>query len=389
MASSAAFPFEGPGPVPTRPGTSVGPAAATPLTPPAPLAPGGVAHRPHELFGFLPYWSIGDWTDAYLRYDLLTTIALFGVGVADDGSLVQSGSGWAAVTGDRAAAIIDHAHQAGVRVVITFESFGTRHNHRFLASAAARATFVREALALVERLGTDGADLDIEELDTVDRTPYRLLVAEYASASHGADPASEVSVATNANVSGARMAADALAGGADRAFMMGYAYRVAATNTTGSVAPLAAIGVRLDLAASLDLYASNAVPMDRVILGLPYFGMTWPTVTSDLHAPRQPDAAGLGHGQVFRPSSLSAAGPPPGAVLDRDLVESSARLTWFDQAKGSWFQTYYDDPVSLAPKYQLAVERGLAGIGIWALGDDRGQPGYWEAIAAALDPGHG
>ena len=61
-----------------------------------------------------------------------------------------------------------------------------------------------------------------------------------------------------------------------------------------------------------------------------------------------------------------------------------ARLTWFDRAQKTWFQTYYDDPVTLAPKEQLAVERGLAGIGIWALGDDAGQPGYWETISTTL-----
>ena len=354
---------------------------------PSPLASGAVAQRPREVFGYLPYWSMADWTDGYLRYDLLTTIAFFGIGVADDGGLRRSGPGYTAFMSDLATTIIDHAHAAGVRVVITFESFGATHNHRFLSDPAARERFVGQATTLIADRGIDGANLDVEGMAGADRAAFGTLVGAVAGAIHGADPASEVTVAVNGNVSGARAAAVAVAAGADRAFLMGYSYRVGSTITTGSVAPITGVGSTLDLVASLDLYAAAAVPADRIILGLPYFGMTWPTVGSDLHSPRQPDSAKLGRGRSFRPSSVAAAGPPPGSILDHDPIEASARYTWFDAKRKSWFQTYFDDPSTLAPKEGLAVQRGLAGIGLWALGDDYGAPGYWETVAATLGVG--
>ncbi len=194
-------------------------------------------------------------------------------------------------------------------------------------------------------------------------------------------------MSTNGNVSGARMAAGAVSAGADRAFLMGYSYRVGSTVTTGSVAPITGVGTTLDLVASLDLYAAAGVPADRIILGLPYFGMTWPTLTRDLHSPRQPDSAKLGRGRSFRPSSIATSGPPAGSVLDHDPIEASARYTWFDAKRNTWFQTYFDDPATLAPKQGLAAQRGLAGFGLWALGDDHGAPGYWETVAATLGVG--
>ncbi len=360
--------------------------SATPQSP-VPLASGAVADRPLEVFGFLPYWSMADWTDGYLRYDLLTTIAFFGIGVADNGALRRSGPGWTAFMSDRATTIIDHAHAAGVRIEITFESFGLSHNHRFLSNPTARDRFVAEASALIAQRGIDGADLDVEDVAGADRADFALLVGATADALHGSDPTSEVSVSTNGNVSGAQMAAAAISAGADRAFLMGYSYRVGATVTTGSVAPITGVGTNLDLVASLDLYAVAAVPADRIILGLPYFGMTWPTLTGDLHSPRQPDSAKLGKGQAFRPSSLATSGPPAGSALDHDPIEASARYTWFDAKRKSWFQTYFDDPSTLAPKQGLAVQRGLAGVGLWALGDDHGAPGYWETVAATLGVG--
>ena len=376
---------------PTPSGAAVGPAgspdASGGVPSPSPLRSDQVVHRPTEVFGFLPYWSMADWTDGYLRYDLLTTIAFFGVGVRQTGSLIQSGAGFEALQSARGATIIQHAHAAGVRVVITFESFGVTRNHAFLASAKARAAFVTQAIAFVTSHGLDGLNLDVEGVSAADRPAFGELVGAVATAMHAANPASEVSVAVNANVSGARMAQVALAAGVDRAFLMGYAYRVASSPTVGSIAPYSGVGTTLDLVKSLDLYAANGVPSERIILGLPYYGLTWPTVSDEPHAARQPAAAGFGSGRSFRPRTIVATGPPSGSFLDYDPVEQAARRTWYDVDRGTWYQTYFDDPTTLAPKEHLAVERGLAGVGIWALGDDAGQPGYWETIATTLGIG--
>ncbi len=373
------------------PGASVPSAASVALASvvpsPSPLRSDQVVHRPTEVFGFLPYWSMADWTDAYLRYDLLTTIAFFGVGVRQNGTLILSGPGYEAFTSPRADTIIQHAHAAGVRVVITFESFGTSKNKKFLAKAAYRDAFVAEAAAFVVTHGIDGVNLDLEGLDGVDRPAFGELVGTLAGTIHTANPEAEVSVATNANVSGARMARVALAAGADRAFLMGYAYRVASSPATGGIAPLTGVGTALDLVESLDLYEANGVASEEIILGLPYYGMTWATASAEIHAARQPTSAGFGTGRAYRPRTAIGVPPPPGQVLDYDPVEQVARLTWYDAALKTWFQTYYDDPATLTPKEHLAVDRGLAGIGIWALGDDAGQPGYWETIAYTLGLG--
>ena len=65
-----------------------------------------------------------------------------------------------------------------------------------------------------------------------------------------------------------------------------------------------------------------------------------------------------------------------------DTFEQSVVLTGWDLADATWTQLYYDDAAALAPKAQLALRRGLAGVGLWALGFDRGQPGYWNVLAS-------
>jgi spore germination protein YaaH len=352
----------------------------------APLTAGQVSHNlSADVFGYLPYWSIGTWTDAYLHYDLLTTIAFFGVGVNDNGTLNTTSAGYKAYMSDTATTIIQHAHAAGVRTVITFQSFGLDHNAAFFSNPTAQQTFVQQATALMSSRGADGANLDVELISGIYFPAYGALVKSLGDAARATNPIAQISVATNGNTSGSTMAATAVANGADRAFLMGYAYRSAGSNPTGSISPLVRTDGGLSLSASLDMYAAKGVPANRILLGLPYYGMTWPTVDSSLHAARQPASAGLGAGKAFFPSSLPGA-RPPGAVLDYDPVEQSARLTWFDATVNSWYQTYYDDGRSLAPKEHLVLDRGLGGMGIWALGYDRGQSGYWETIAAIFRP---
>ena len=81
---------------------------------------------------------------------------------------------------------------------------------------------------------------------------------------------------------------------------------------------------------------------------------------------------------------LAQDGLPAGATVDHDTVEKSARITWYDETKASWYQTYYDDPQSMAPKAKLAVTRGLAGMGIWALGYERGAPDLHYKIVTGV-----
>ena len=362
--------------------SSAGAPAVSAQVPLAPLTADQVSHRlTREVFGYLPYWELNSGIDAYLRYDLLSTIAFFGVGIKADGSLDTTTAGYKAYVSDLATQIIENAHAAGVRTVITFQSFGTTKNAAFFSDAAAQATFVNQAVALMSARGADGANLDVEDIAGTYFPAYGALTGVFRSAAMAVNPIATISVATNGNTSGARMAAVAIANGADRAFLMGYNYRSSGSNPVGSIDPLVRAGGGLSLSTSLDLYATYGVPLDRVLLGLGYYGRSWPTVSADLRAARQTNTSLYGSSQVFYPRTLPASAT--GATFDYDPVEQSARLTKFDASRNTWVQTYYNDPVTLAAKIGLTNQRNLAGMGIWALGYDRGEPGYWDAVANA------
>ena len=344
-----------------------------------PLQQGQVAARSVDVFGYLPYWKIDSSIDSYLRYDVLDTIALFGVTFRADGSFNTTDPSYKTVTGSTAATVIQHAHAAGDRVVITFESFNADHNAQFLANPDAQSTFITNAIVLLRQLGADGLSIDIEGLSGTYFDEYGAFVAAVRTAVLAYDPAGQVSVATNSNPSGAKMAAAAAANGADRIFLMGYGYRSASSSPVGSIDPLVTASGNQNLTWSLDQYAAAGVPAQKLILGLPLYGRQWPTVTSGFGSARQPAAAYGGGGPVFVQDLPAAAAD---LSVRYDAFEQSVVLTGWDLADATWTQLYYDDAASLAPKAQLALRRGLAGIGLWALGFDRGQPGYWNVLAS-------
>lgn len=356
------------------------PAQGGPLTP---LGPDRLMETlDREVYGYLPYWEIDGTIDAYLRYDLLSTLSLFSITYNADGTINTSLAGYRGITGDTAALLIERAHAAGVRVEITVTSFGTSKNAAFFSDPVAQATAIAQTVDLVAARGADGVNVDVELIEGTYFDEYGSFLAALRSALQSRNPYARVTVATNANTSGSKMAKWATDAGADLAFLMGYNYRGASSNPVGSISPLARADGGLSLSRSLDMYAEQGVPPGRIVLGLPYYGRTWPTVSGELNAVRQTDSTLHGSPRVFYVRDLAAAAS--GAIPGYDPVEHSAWLARWDPAKATWVQTYYDSPTSLAAKYDLARVRGLAGVGIWALGYDRGEPGYWELIAATF-----
>ena len=53
---------------------------------------------------------------------------------------------------------------------------------------------------------------------------------------------------------------------------------------------------------------------------------------------------------------------------------------WLGGTRGSVAFAMYDSPATLRPKLALALDNGLAGAGFWALGYERGLPGYVDLM---------
>jgi spore germination protein YaaH len=166
---------------------------------------------------------------------------------------------------------------------------------------------------------------------------------------------------------------------------MGYDYRTGRSQP-GASAPLdRSDGGTASLRRSLDLYAALGVPPDRLLLGLPLYGVAWPVAGPVIGAPS------TGRGAAWFPRSNVDLLADPSIQPMRDEVEQvEVYALGSDGTVGeppadpsasvdpdrTWRAVYVDSPDTLAPKLELANERGLAGAGFWAIGYERGLPGY-------------
>jgi spore germination protein YaaH len=373
--------------------TAPQPTAAAGSAIPDPTGPAPTVTVPgHELYGYLPYWEMDDPGIAeHVAATPLTTLAMFSVTHTAKGALNANGRGYRAITGDTGRRLIREARERGVRVELAYTSFGGPRNRRLLEDEALQAEVIRSLVALAAELEVDGINVDVEALDPVLVPAYGSFVADLRAAVLAQDPSDTVSVATGAHALGAGMAVAAAAAGADRIFLMGYDYRTGRSEP-GATSPLdRSDGGTASLRRSLDLYAALGVPADRLLLGLPLYGVEWPVAGPVIGAPS------TGRGEAWFPRAHVDLLGDPSIQPERDEVEQvEIYLLGSDGSVGgppaepsssaspaasvgparTWRAVYVDSPETLAPKLGLANERGLAGAGWWAIGYDRGLPAY-------------
>lgn len=386
--------------------------APDPMTNPASLGPdGGPALAPgetarpraptvpgHEIYGFLPYWEMdGKDIVEQVAGTPLTTLGLFSVTHTAKGAINTKQRGHTLISGDVGTRLIRGAHERGVRVELVYSSFGGARNRKLLESPELQATVIASLVAYASKLGVDGINVDMEALDPTLVPAYGGFVRDLRAAVRVVDPTHTVSVATGGHALGAAMALAAAAAGADRIFLMGYDYRTGRSEP-GASAPLdRSDGGTASLRNSLDMYAALGVPADRLLLGLPLYGVEWPVAGPVIGAPS------TGRGQPWFPRANVELLTDPTAIPLRDDVEQvEVYLIASDGTIGpptpqpetepspsvspgssaapvperTWRAIYVDSPATLAPKMALANERGLAGSGFWAIGYEQGLPGY-------------
>lgn len=358
-------------------GAVASPSATATITPPTPG---------HELYGYVPYWEMDDGIAAHLGRTPLTTVALFSVTHTGKGALSTTQQGYRRITGGIGERLIRETHERGARVEIVYTSFGTDRNRRLFERTDLQDAVIESLVALVGRVGADGVNVDVELLEAPFVPAFGAFVGRLRDAVREADPDGQVSVATGAGPLGAGMAVAAAQAGADRIFLMGYDYRVAAS-APGASAPLdRSDGGERSLRWSLDLYDALGVPREKLLLGLPLYGMTWPVAAPLIGAPQ------TGRGDAWIPRRNEDLLRDEAAVPIRDEIEQVD--VYFIGSDGSlaapkpgasasaedldrtWTAVYVDSPETLAPKMALANERGLAGSGFWAIGYERGLAGY-------------
>jgi len=343
------------------------PAATAPPAPAPPSLAGAPALQPHEIFGFAPYWSLPESTG----FDLagMTTLAYFSVDVNGDGSIAENGPGWTGYQSQALADLVTRAHAAGDRVVLTATCFGQHALDELAADPTSGGRLGANLVQLVQAKNLDGINIDFEGKGPQDRAGLDTMMAAVSAAMRQADPHWQVTMDTYASAAGDPGGFYDIAGlnpNVDAFFVMGYDMND--PSTPSPTAPLTGAGFS-DFDAAQQ-YAA-AVGPSKVILGVPYYGYDWPTAGPGLGDPATGPATPVSYAQV-----VAQGGPV--------YWDQITQTPWTSYEVGTqWYQTWFDDPTSLALKAQLANTYHLAGLGIWAMGMEGDTPAMLAALRGA------
>ena len=328
-----------------------------------------------EVYGYLPYWQLDAGTAKRLDYRHLSTIAFFAVPVRASGALDRQSRGYRAYVSRAARAVTTAAHARGVRVVPPFQVFHVPPLRRLLDSPRAQQRFIREALDLMARRRADGANLDVEPIPTSLASKYAAFVGRFSRAMHRRFKGAHLAVATPAIVS------DRLLRGlepvVDRMFVMTYDYHWRGSNRPGPVAPLA--DGPHNVARTIRNYL-RLVPARKLILGVPYYGYSWPVrkVEGTWRVRAHPEQWGGVRGITYA-SALAWLARPPSVRVHHD-ARSGSWFRYVNRSEGTVREVHFESAPSATLKFNFAIANGLAGVGVWTLRNDAGSQGMAGAI---------
>jgi spore germination protein YaaH len=361
-----------------KPASAIGPQAAAGAT--GAMAVGASGLR-REVFGFLPYWTLGASTTV-LDWHTLSTVAYFSVGCLQSGYLDKTKpdgsatSGWGGWTSSKMTTLISTAHQNHTRVVLSVSCFawssaGATRQARLLGSATARSNLARSVAAAVRDRGADGVNLDFEPIATGYADEFTSLVRSIRSELNKVAPGYQLTFDAMGSIGNQPIAAATAAGAADAVLVMGYDYRTASSAVAGSISPLT--GPHYNLNDTVAAFTADTSP-SKVILGIPYYGRAWSTASSGV------EAATLDQNRYGSSAAPTYAQAMDLAQLHGRRYDAVEQAPWTAYRKStctatygcqtSWRELYYDDAASLGLRYDLVNRASLRGVGIWALGYD-------------------
>lgn len=339
-----------------------------------------------EVFAFAPYWAISQ--ESTWNYNLLSTVAYFGLDVNWDGTWNQSTSGWNGYFSPYLADMIARAHAAGDRVLLVIKSGGTASLNDVVTIPSETQMVIDNTIGAMANRGFDGVNIDFEGQGPSDTYPniqtgLTNFATQMSTQVHQRWPSAFVTIDTytgSASWDSGLYRIDTLAPVVDAMFIM--AYDMSFSNMSGQAGPTAPMnGWTYNDTLAVSQYLTKA-PASKIILAVPWYGYRF---TTNGNAPYASTSGATAESYDQGLQDLACAHP----AISWDSTAQSNWAAWYSPASndpcghnaGSWQELYYDDAQSLGIKYNLVNSSGIRGVGVWALGYDGGAPELWSELS--------
>jgi spore germination protein YaaH/PKD repeat protein len=325
------------------------------------------------VYGWHPYWCNG--LQSNYQWNLLTHLSYFSYEVNSINGNAISTHGWST-----AQAVTD-ALNNGVKVTLTVTLFSDHAT--FLTNNTSKQTLINNLISLVQSRGAHGVCIDFEGIPSSQKNNFTNFMISLSNQMHTAIPNSEVSTVLYAVDWNNVFDLPAMAPYVDLFIIMGYDYYWQGSSNAGPNDPLFHFGSTYNytLSKSVTYYLSQGCPANKLVLGLPYYGREWPTSSNTVGAA----TTGSGVSRTYRYVRDNSTGFYTSANRGYD---AASRSTYYIFNNSGWRQCFITEEDDMRERLDFIRKRGIAGMGIWALGYDNGYTEFWNAIAEYMTDCH-
>ena len=229
----------------------------------------------------------------------------------------------------------------------------------------------RDALAanitnLVVSKGYEGINIDLEDVRPEDRPLLSDFMVRLAAKMRPAGKLVSQAVVAKAKESGSGYGGafdyPALAPSLDLAVVMAYDYHYAG----GDPGPIAPLNWVHDVAT----YAASTFGASKVVLGMPLYGYDW-------------DVSSGGTARAITYAQALARSKYAGATRTLDFA-SGSEVVRYQADDGGQHEAWFESAATFAAKLHLVKEVGLAGFGVWRIGQEDGN--VWDVLRRDNNP---
>jgi len=321
-----------------------------------------------KVFGWHPYWS----GTVYTSYDwnMLSDFCYFDYAVSPtSGQNTNTSFAWST------SAAVTAAKSNGKKIHICATLFAGHAT--FWATPAAQTTFINNIVSLLNSRGGHGVNIDFEGMGSADKTPFKNFMVNLKNALTTANPNYELSMALYAVEWSSTFDIPALNPIVTNFIIMGYDYYYSGSTTAGPESPLYNFQTTYNytVAKSVTYYLKQGISASKLLLGLPYYGREWST-----SGPNAPSTT-TGAFTTSRTYSYVKANAATYSAANKKWEANCYNPYYSYVSSSQQRQCWIDDVYSMGRKFDMVNQRGIGGIGIWALGYDNGYNDFWQLIS--------
>lgn len=345
------------------------------------LKPTQLNRSPKIVYGFLPYWNL----EKAKIHPELTHLGLFALVIQANGSLqtTQEGynePGYNALKSKSFLALSNRLISSNQKQEIVLAQFNADIVSQFLYSEAAQDNLLETLDSLLLAYPFSGVNIDIEYAgEMTDSLPNKLNQFVQKLDQHLEEKYPDVKLSIDIFASaGSRNTIwdiETLAKHVDYIVVMAYDYHRPSSVISGPVAPLFDNVSKNDISDHLDKILEK-VPPEKILLGVPFYGYEWQTVSRDSSDHTYPDSGSTASYKRV----LELLEQKEELELEEHWNEDALSPYITYQENGQTYTIYYENSRSLSYKLDLVNQLDLAGMAIWALGYEGYTRDLWDVI---------